>query len=560
GGWEFEITLLDECDLDTIRDHALVVLFAEEYYGDTNLSIGPLVGCENVILDGWIAKEEIDWNPEQGSVKFTGHGAHAWLGKIASYPDGVEIVPDLPTAWTQMKGLTIKKGLWHFLHWRTTATRVIDVFLPDSTLYTRTVSSLAQNLWDQLLEMAFLQIFARPGVNAHNQLFIQVHPQLVPEEDRDWPTVMDIQKRDWVGQIQLERATIEEVSQVSLSGVSVNQNGKGTPFFALSTGHTFGHFGAPITQDHLLVESQAQTNELCGLYYGWRNNPFKDIPVTFAGNIRLIDCFPRQMCTITIDPEDTPRGISYVGGIIPKSVSLVYDENSGYIHTEVIFEAETFAALAVNGDVPGSGDISVPPVSSLPPIPPFPILIPGVPEPTAEGPLTILHDQGVGHIYASLGGTNPQWVTMNAGLTAVQYQNANFRFVCPSGSVYVGRCSALQNSDRGTDHFNSPFIARAPSIGGTFVIIEDEDSLWAKYPEHPTLNHAIKGIAYNPLLPEKVAYIMGQNTSSLDTTDFDIYIGAGASFAAGANITNIADSHGFLGLSYGMNKWLYTGA
>lgn len=550
GGWEFEITLLDECDLDTIRDHALVLLFGEEYYGDTQQSIGPLAGCENVLLEGWIAKESIDWSPEQGVVKFTGYGAPYWLQQIAAYPDGVQIVPDAPTAWTEMQGLTVNKGLWHFLRWRTTATRVMDVFLTDNTFYTAEVSSLAQNLWEQLLEMSFLQIFARPGVNAHNQLFIEVHPQLVPEDDRDWPTVMDITKKDWVGTISFDRETIEEVSQVSLSGMSVNQNGNGTAFFALSTGHTYGRFGKPETQDRLLVSTQAQTNELCGLYYGWRNNPFKNIPISFAANNRLIDCFPRQKCTITIDPEDTPRGISYEGGLIPTSVSLVYDEESGYVHTEVAFEAETFAALAVNGDIPGNGDISVPPIDSLPPLIDFPpIILPGFPEPSVNGPKKIIgKEQSIGLIYTEdFFDTSPDYITVNPGLSQAQYQGINRIALTPSGGIYVAK-----REQHYSGHLVDPFIAYAPYVGATFTVIEDAASIAAKHGTGTIL--FLVDIAVNKLNGQ-VAYVIGS-----DDSDTKIYIGSGLDFSPGVVVTSFIAGSGSKGsLSHGGGNWLLTG-
>jgi hypothetical protein len=552
GGWEFEITLLDECDLDTIRDHALVILFAEDYYGDTNQSIGPLVGCENVLVEGWIGKESIDWDPDQGVVKFTGYGAHYWFQKIAAYPDGVRIVPDTPTAWTQIKRLTVNKGLWHFLRWRTTATRVMDVFLTDNTFYTAEVSSLAQNLWEQIIEMAFLQIFARPGVNAHNQLYIEVHPQLVPEDDRDWPTVMDITKEDWTGTISFDRETVEEVAQVSLSGISVNQNGKGTAYFALSTGHTYGRFGNIETQDRLLVSTQAQTNELCGLYYGWRNNPFKDIPISLAANNRLIDCFPRQKCTITINPEDTPRGISYDGGLIPISVSFIQDDESGYVHTEVSFEAETFAALAVNGDIPGNNDISVPPVDSLPPLIDFPAFImPGLPEPGGDGPArVILHDTNAGLLYSDNfdeTGADVRWRTINAGLEATQYQNINYFFVTPNGALYAAYCDVV---DPGNYTLKPFFIARAPSIGATFTVIKSEESIRPS-PATGFINWGLFSVGQNKLMPEQVAFVIGQNN-----VDKKIWIGSGSTFTAGAVVDTASLLHA--GLSYGLDTWLHT--
>lgn len=554
GGWQFELTLLSGVDLATVRDHALVILFAEDYYGTTQQSIGPVTGCENIVVTGWIARESINWNPEQGQVRFIGYTAQYWLSQIPAYPDGVELVTGTPAAWTEIQGLTINKGLFHFLRWRTTATRVMDVFLTDDTKFTKEVSSLAGNLWEQLREMAFLQIYARPGVNALNQLFIEVHPQLVPEASRTWPTVMTITKEDWQEEIDIERVTMNEVAAVSLSGVAVNESGVATAHFALSTGHVFSHYGRPEIQDKLLVESQSQANTLCGLYFSWRNNPYPDIPIVLAANNRLIDCFPRQKCLITIVSADTPRGIAYSGGLIPTSVALVPDPETGYLHTEVTFEAETGLTaniISVNGDVPGSGNISIPPTPSLPSLPPFPVPIPGTGTVEVDPDNTLpvlLHDLTKGLLYtANINTANPQWITVNAGLTAAQYQKINAIVVTPSGALYVANRANNGSGD-------IPFIAYAPSIGGTFTIIEDSASILAKFPT--TTVQAVNALACNPLSGQ-VAYVIGGNASN----QMKIYIGTGSSFAAGATILNhqFSSTIGIGSLSYGFGKWLLTG-
>lgn len=550
GGWEFDITLTEGCDVTTVRDHALVILFAEDYYGATAGSIGALQGCENVIAEGWIGKETISWNAEQSRVRFTVYGAHYWFGKIASYPDGVEIVPDDPTAWTEMKGLTVNKGLWHFLHWRTTATRVMDVFLSDNTFNTKEVHSLAQNLWAQIQEMAFLQIFARPGVGRHNQLYIEVHPQLVPQASRTWPTVMTITKEDWEGSIEFDRETVEEVAQVNLSGVAVNANGIGTSYFSLSTGHTYGKYGSPEVQDRLLVSSQSQSNDLCGLYYGWRNNELKNIPVVLSANNRLIDCFPRQKCAISIAAGDTPRGITYSGNLIPTSVSIVHNPETGYLHTEVTFEAETFAALAVTGDAPAGGDISQPPNDPLPPMMDFPVIIlPGYPEPAGEGPrFVILHDVNKGLLYSDnfdANGADVKWRTINAGLAAAEYPLINYFFTTANGALYAAYCDVVDPGNYTTKPF---FIARASSPGATFVKIVSEASI---RPSPVAGNWGLFSIGKNPLVSEQVAFVAGQNN-----VNKKIYVGAGTSFAAGAVVDTASLLHA--GLSYGLNNWLHT--
>lgn len=568
GGWQFDITSYTAIDIDTVMNNPLVIIFAEDYYGKLEAdksSIGPLVGSENVVVTGWIARETIDIDPKLGSMKFTGYTAQHWLQQIPAYPSGVRFVTGTSAAWTDVKLLTLNKGLFHHIHWRSTATRIMDVFLTDDTKYTTEVSSLATTLWEQLREMGWAQVYARAGMNCYNQLYIEVHPQLVPQAERSWPVVTTFLKNDYLRPLTFDRTIVNETSKVYLSGITVNSSGKGSPFFSLSPGHGYPHYGKPEIQDTLLLSSQAQANTLAGLYYGWRNNQFKNMSFVLQSNNRLIDCFPRQKCLVTIDDGDNLRGIEYNGGLIPTSIVRMYNATNGYLHTEVTFEAETFAFIAVNGDVPGSGDVSIPPSPSFPPLPDFEFTLPGVTPVTPEGAQSVLfHDVNIGMVFTeNFNAVEPDYLTVNAGLSVLQYQNINWFFVTPSGAFYVGRASAIENGQRSPlviphTYFGSPFIARAPYVGGTFTIIEDEDSLWAKYPENPTNNHAIKAVAFNPLQPETVAYLMGQDPGA--SSDINIWIGSGGTFTEGVMVNNLSVHLGFNGFSYGQNTWVYTGA
>ncbi len=550
GGWEANITMVDGADLDSIRDHALAIIFSEDHFDATQSDIGPVAGSENIEVTGWITGEAIEMNPEQSFAKFKICTGHHFLTNIPSFPDGVELTTTTPTVWTEFKQLTVDKGLWHMLHWRTTATKVMDVFLTGDTKYTKEVSSLASKLWDQIREMAWDQVYARAGCNAFNQLFVKVHPQLTPEASRTWATVMAITKQDWQGQVNFERVTKQECAIVSLSGISVNQNGVGASFFSISPGRAYPHYGSLDMQDRLLVSGQTDANGKAGLYRGWRNNQFPNIPIPLVADNRLIDCFPNSFCSISISSSDSARGISYSGNLIANSIRLTMDMDTGYVHREVDFEAETFQDIAVNGDVPGSrDDMSIPPMPSFPKFPDlFPPIIPGTIVPTTGGPKKVLlHDPVGGFILVeSFNTATPTYRTINAGLTPTQYQTANFMFMCPNGSLYVG----LVKSEGVPTNYPTPFIARAPSVGATFEVLYDENNI-------PGAGGAdfwgIWTIAYNPLKPEEVAWIM----SSGSGPSRKAWIGSYGSYVEGVTISE-GSAFGPWGMSYGNNAWVVT--
>ncbi|MDQ3004339.1 MAG: hypothetical protein M3R47_03005 [Chloroflexota bacterium] len=551
GGWSFSVTFFDNVSLAQVRERALVILFAEDYYGTTAQSIGPLVGCENIIAIGRITSESIEWNPEQGSVEFAAQGSQYWFGQIKGFPSGLLMVTGTPVSWIEMGGLTVGRALWHFLHWRTTATRMMDITLTSDARLQALVSSMGGKLWEQMTEFAFNTIMANLGVDRYGRLYAELDPQIIPEAERTTiPVVMTITKPDRQGAIDIERRIVDETGVIDLSGVSVNSAAHGSSFFSLAPGHVMKRFGDDDVIDRLSAFStQDLNNDLAGRILGWRNNQYPDIPIELSANNRLFDCWPNQYASIVILAAYTPRGIAYSGKLIPRYVGFTQGDG-GFLYTEVSFEAEIFEQNNTNGDIPFSAsDTTSPPLPSFPPLPDFPITLPGFPEGSRDGPKRVLfHDPVKGIIYCQNfweDSTKTLYATVNAGLTAAQYQSINAMFVTPNGALYVARVRVV---DSGNYTVSPPFIARAPAIGATFTILYDESGM---RPGSPVGNWGLYGIAYNPLVSEQVAFVKGAVN-----TDKKIWIGSGSSFAAGA-VVDVGDSFAG-GLSYGLNNWLYT--
>lgn len=545
GGWEIGLTIKSGATLDDIYDRAMVILFSKDYYGDDQVSIGPVAGAENIRFIGWISDENNIVTSEAGSVSFTAKGGAYWMGIIPSWPDGVEF-QNPATAWTNVGSLTVDLGVYHFLRWRTTATRVMDVYLTGDTRLTQQVSSSAQNIWAQLQEMTWAQIYARPGVNALNQLYIQIHPSLIPTGDRVAPTVMTLTKEDYHDELDFTRSIIPEVGIVDMSGVIVTSPGVGTSKFALSPGHSLPHYGSWDLQPNLLLSSQEQVITLAGLYRSWRNNQFKNIPVKLSASIALIDCFPNQKCVLNIAEDENVRGISFSGGVFPTSIRLVYDASNGYLYNEINFEAETYESSAMIGDTPGSGSTDGPPTPSIPDFPPLPPILPGTPIPSGNGPsVVVLHDASQGFIYSSnFESGSPTWQSFNAGLTATQYQLADRFISTPSGACYCGYVGGTFTDSSGTG-----FIARAPTVGGIWTVIYSSANL-----SSGGGRWGILGMGHNPTVSDSVGAII-ENANDGESVKF--YTLSGGSGVAGGAVV----SPGFLfgiGVSYGFGKWMVT--
>ena len=381
GGWEFALSVLDPAS--AIRERTKVILFAEDWYGATKSSFGPLAGSENILAIGWMENEDVVIDAQGGAFQVALKGTQYWLNQEHDFVSiGIEAVSGTPIAWTQMQSLTVDKVLWHFLLWRTTLANCIDIKLTGDTRQALELSCQPGSIWEQVKALAWQSILAMPCCDRYGRLFIKTETVLLPSSDRSLiPTASDINADDCEA-IQAEKTTVTTVSQIILSGVTVTGM-VGQALFSLSRGHIPLRYGNPTVMERLLLGSQAQANELAGNLLEKENCPLKFSFQNLLANNRMVDICPNQYVAATINAADNPRGIAYSGNVLVKNISMNFEDGAWAISWEA--QAETQAQLTTNGDIPSSeivnGEVvttdtwppSIPP--KLPPTPPIPPVI-----------------------------------------------------------------------------------------------------------------------------------------------------------------------------------------
>jgi hypothetical protein len=424
GGWSFRVVVHADATLAQIRNRALIIAFAEDVYGSAEGSVGIIKDRENILAIGWIVGESIVYDPVHGTVEFTVEGAHSLIEKVTGFPSGVKDVgPAVPASWLEMQNMKVDDALWHFLHWRSTCTRMMDIFPPGTGVPIGLVNSGLATLWQQVQEIGARTIKASPCCDHLGRLYVKTDSQFLPVGDRAGiPVILTIQPNYWRESIQIERQVIAPVGRVDLAGVAwSNATQKGTPYFSLAPGHTMKQYGGVQAEDRLALTSQAQANGLAGLILGHANNPYPSILVRFAMNLRALDVCPWQYAMISIAAGDNPRGIALTNfKIIPRRVSYSYQGGAegGVLLTDVTFEGYTTAESSCDGDIPAS-----PPEPAPPPPPPEPPPLPEPPPETlAEPQLVVVRSADGPHkIYKTenFGAASPTWADWTGSLTNI---------------------------------------------------------------------------------------------------------------------------------------------
>lgn len=506
GGYSFSVTMFASAGITTIRDRAPMILFAQDHYGTAiadQTSLGQLEDRENIVAMGWINGESIEWSADRSAVTFTVEGPQFWLRKMTGFPPILKNSNSGAANWERIPSLTVDRAIWHLLHWCSTATAVMDFYKTGDTRLENAFDIPPQSLWDQMNEIAYSRIFARPCCDQYNRLFVEVDLNMVPEADRTTiPVVMEITSADRKNLIRATRATVDEVCLVDLSGTVVQSPGKSATLYSLSPGHVYGRYGFLEIVDRLILSSQTQSNQLAGLLFGKRNNPYPEWNIDLAQNNRMIGICPRQYVSITVAAGDTVRGFAYTGNLIPRSISYEHNENTGFTSPSMTFEAETFEQIAITGDAPG--DSSIPPDDggTDPPVDIPPIEDGEVP---LEGPAELIvftADAGVMYTINAdeADPADIQWFFMNSGfgtttVGASTYEDKNH--VVWIGETPSGKLFAMCSPYTAPAPSNwSVALYWAPGLGGVWTELFRIDA---------TDYTKVSGVGINPTVNEQIA-------------------------------------------------------
>lgn len=556
GGVGCRVVLSDQANLTEIRERSLCILFSADRYGpydaSTETSVGQVTGCEHIRFIGRVGDEGIEYDYDQGTVTLELYNNRYWFNKIETFPTGVEIAKNTPSKWTDMPALTVDRGIWHLLEWRSTATAIMDITLSGDTRYSPEVSSGSGNLWAQMYSFAFSQIMARVQVDAFNRMFVSIDPQIVPASSRT--TIVEVAtltKVDFLSGVSIDKQIVPETSMIDVSGVGIDAFGAGSAFFALSPGHVYDQYGSSEVIDKLLVASQAGLNQLAGLIFGWRINKYKEINITLAGNNNMISCFPRQYIVFTVESSDSPREEAISMRWIPRSRSVDYDNETGAWEYKLSIEAETFEQNSVAYVPPSGDDISIPP---LPPLPPLPDFTPITPDDTGTGgpAVVLLIDDNYGIIRTdNFNDVSPTWQFWNTGIDSGDLPyilgagsdggKESQVFTTPSGGVYIAVY----------EHQYTRWYDRlyyAPAIGGTFTKVIDQT--WLNAICGPgDRNGKIFAVGYNPLKSNEVAMIIGDDyTKRFMLGSVGTYVQK-STFGANTNFSG--------NITFGGNQWAF---
>lgn len=420
-GWQFEFTLRDNFDLDTIPDGCAVAFWVEE----NDASYGAMqTGNSNVKFFGWLDRDTQRVNYGTNTVTFHAISTLERLNRVAGFSH-VFSNAITATSWQEIEGLTVHKAIITLLRNYTTVLSVADLhLLIDDSNYPQFFVQ-TQTPYQQVVEIAD----ALDGVFCQDRrLALMVKPNLhyLQIDDRDAKTrVLTLSEEDVI-ELEVIREHDFKVQTIEVRGIIPSDDGSGSPVFALFPGRAPGTGTINEVQDRLITSSQADLNRRAGQRGAFKNrvystaNRYKQAPtvhLTLVGNYDVFDFYDYYLAfsITTVSQRDDLDFFKYV----IDAIEVSYEQGTQTVR--LTLQAETYARPAETYIPPAVDDTqSLPEYDyDLPPIPE--VELPDIdviwPEPT--GGISVACIMSDGHIWVTndFESATPTWNDYNHSAT-----------------------------------------------------------------------------------------------------------------------------------------------
>jgi len=327
GGNRTSITFVNE-DAN-IDDGSVVVLFADDWYGNTNISLGGnAVNSSKIMFSGHVVGSSLRYNYQVATLDFDAANISELMKATETYAISLESTKN-PTKWFQMKDINGKKAIYHYLKWHSTVLSIADFEFSGTDQNVQYFDTDRQSVFDAVDNYMRNALMGTLGADRQGKLWAQVGTVMYASPTGSFPTIMTIENRDWIGEPQIEVNQFDTVSYIEVGGVAYSGSTTGTFRACLSQapGATPNGRGNPDSIPGLTISGQSHLNQISGNLYAQRNAPYPMIEMDMSSGFRNLDIFPIKPVSVNILSADTSQNVEIHAPYIVDSIEWKNDQD-----------------------------------------------------------------------------------------------------------------------------------------------------------------------------------------------------------------------------------------
>lgn len=339
-----------------IEENAVVVLFSDDWYGNTRVSLGGnYPNAEKIFFVGYIMEGSIHYNYQHSYVEFSVGSLSEIMKQSLGFSVSVESVAS-PAKWYELLDMDCRRAIYHYLRWHTTALQVADFQFVGDDRKIQFFDADRASMWDAIDNLMRNTLIGKSVADRQGKVWMEVDARAYQNPTGTFTPVMEITKRDWMNQPSIEENLSDQLSFIEYGGIAYSGVNTGTfsALLASAPGNAPSFRGRADVHEGLALLGQDQLNRLVGNVWANENADHPKINIDLGISARNLDIAPQETARIRVASTDTVRGISIDNPYIPVSMDWKYNPVR-----QVLIPSVDFRVL-VNG---GAGESIVIPVS-----------------------------------------------------------------------------------------------------------------------------------------------------------------------------------------------------
>ena len=315
GTHSFGIESVQE-DINPLSSGTRVEIDAIQYTNEVNIP-----NPNDTFFVGYVEKDSIKYNATTSSVSFTASSITALMKKTTGFSISVESAQSA-VKWFQLKDMDVRRAIYHYLRWHSTVLSVADFEFIGDDRKLQYFDADRGSLYDAIDNLLRGALIGSLCSDRKGKLWGEVEPKAYTDPTGTFIPVMEITRRDWMNEPNVEERIYDDLSYVELGGIAYSGAITGT-FTALlsdAPGQTPAHMGSVDSVSGLALLGQSQLNILSGHVWANRNSKYPTVSIQSPIMLKNLDIAPYETVQVHILPEDTVLNVDIQGLYIPTSI------------------------------------------------------------------------------------------------------------------------------------------------------------------------------------------------------------------------------------------------
>lgn len=305
GGWIVD-AWIGEDEVPSIIKNIPAIVFARHNFGGTNSDIF------KILFSGYVIEKNIRYSHISKTVECL-LGSASEVMKLRPMTAVSVDSADTAEAWTQVSKMTVKKFLYYYLNYYTTALACFDVSVGDGfDTYVKYYETNNGWLYDNIDQIVNKSREGRAVFNREGIMYVEREPKSVNNFLSTVDETFELEDSDYLEEVYIEEKLENEMGSLQIGGFSFsgNESDETTPLLAQAPDDDYIFYSGDFTDKQgYAVSSQAELNQMAGTIYAYDNGKYQNVEITLFPLYLNFDIAPLESIPVSVSQSKNNAGV-----------------------------------------------------------------------------------------------------------------------------------------------------------------------------------------------------------------------------------------------------------